>query len=265
MQPDIDSAQARRIYQLQLRDGAYETLIERFYAGELQPCAVTVDGGAHVGLHTAPMARLVGANGRVLAFEPLPELAERLRQQFAGQPQVSVFENALSHGEGHVNFQHIVNEPWLSSLVTRDFGPNHPHLQRVDLQVQAVTLDRFADLPVRFIKLDLEGADYFALQGAQTMLTRHRPIVVFECGGAGAAAQAGYGADAFFGFFAAIGYSLLDLLGRPYGPREFALPWNNFEVPHYIAAVPAARSDAAGRLRDAAWQLLQESSNTAPV
>ncbi len=265
MQPDIDSAQARRIYQLQLRDGAYETLIERFYGSELQAGAVVVDGGAHAGLHTAPMARLVGPAGRVLAFEPLPELAERLRQQFAGAPQVSVFENALSNAEGPVNFQHIVNEPWLSSLVTRDFGPDHTHLQRVDLQVQAVTLDRFADLPVRFIKLDLEGADYFALLGGQSSLKRHQPLVVFECGGAGAAAQAGYGADAFFGFFASIGYGLLDLLGRPYGPREFALPWDNFEVPHYIAAVPAARADAAGRLRDAAWQLLQGASDTAPV
>ena len=60
--------------------------------------------------------------------------------------------------------------------------------------------------------------------------------MALECGRIDAARQVGYSADDFFLLFDVIGYELFDLFGRPFGKREFYLPWNDHTVPHYIVA-----------------------------
>ncbi len=255
---DIGASDARMLHDLHDHTGLFKSLVERCYTAELRAGSAAVDGGALVGMHTGAMARLVGPAGHVLAFEPVPDLAAGLRRQFAESPQVVVHEKALSDREGLASFQHIVNEPSLSSLLKRDLGPPYSDQQTEVLEVMQTTLDCFANIPIRFIKLDLEGYDYFALLGARTLLAQHRPIVAFEFGGGDAARQAGFAADEFFGFFAELHYSLVDLFGRPFGPDQFDLPWNAREVPHIVVAAPAERQDVPLQLRTEA---LMVSSN----
>src|SRR5580658_9635447 len=61
---------------------------------------VVIDAGAHRGLYTWPLARLVGRGGRVIAAEPQPALATYLRRAFARQPQVVVLQKGLSDHQG---------------------------------------------------------------------------------------------------------------------------------------------------------------------
>jgi FkbM family methyltransferase len=255
--PAVGAAAALALADLQDRTGAFESLIQACYSAELRPGASSVDGGANHGLHTAPMARCVGPDGRVHAFEPLPFAAAALRRTFATTPQVTVHEKALTEQPGIRTFNYIVNNPELSSLLKRDLGSTYPDLQTRELQVETTTLDQLADEPVRFIKLDLEGYDYHALQGGRVLLMRQRPVVALEFGRRDAAIPAGYGPDEFFGLFAAIGFDVFDLFGRRFGRAEFDLPWNAREMPHYVVAVPAERTDVAPRLRDQACALVR--------
>lgn len=254
---ELGADEKRLLWDLHDQFGVFETLIGQCYTAELRAGATAVDGGAHTGLHTAPMAEIVGSGGFVLAFEPVPHLAADLRQRFAGVPQISVYEKALSDQEGLASFQHIVNEPSLSSLFKRDLGTAYPNPRAEELRVERVLLDRFADMSVRFIKLDLEGGEYFALLGSRKLLALQRPVVVLECGRRDAAMQAGYDADAFFSLFAGLDYHLLDLFGSAFGPAQFDLPWDSRAVPHYIVAVPAERPEIAARLRAAAWAVVE--------
>jgi Methyltransferase FkbM domain len=109
------------------------------------------------------------------------------------------------------------------------------------LTVPTVTLDGVIDhaRPWRFGKLDLEGGEFRALQGAARSLESHRPLLVFESDRAGSAAAYGYGPDEFFGFFHALGYRLADLFGRPFA-RE---GWESDAYPHYFIALHAASAD----------------------
>ena len=50
----------------------HEAAIVRYLDHCLAPGDLVVDGGAHIGYHSLHMARAVGSNGRVLAFEPDP-------------------------------------------------------------------------------------------------------------------------------------------------------------------------------------------------
>ena len=155
--PEIDTAGALLLADLQDRVDAFEMLIGQCYKAELGLGATAVDGGAHYGTHTGPMARLVGPRGRVHAFEPLPFAAAELRRMFAAHPQVSVHQKALAEREGTGSFNCIVNDPARSSLLKRDLGS--APLQSREIEVETTTLDQLAAAPVRFIKLDVEGYD----------------------------------------------------------------------------------------------------------
>ena len=96
-------------------------------------------------------------------------------------------------------------------------------------------------------------------------MARQRPVVAFEFGRRDAATPAGYGPNDFFGFFAGLNFEIFDLFGRHFGRAEFDLPWNAREMPHYVVAVPAERTDVAPRLRAEAWALIRaEASEVRP-
>ncbi|MCJ8275139.1 MAG: FkbM family methyltransferase, partial [Psychrosphaera sp.] len=50
----------------------FEDVLELFYSQIIKSGDLVVDIGAHSGRHCRPMATLVGAQGKVVAFEPSP-------------------------------------------------------------------------------------------------------------------------------------------------------------------------------------------------
>lgn len=57
----------------------FESTVRTVYETILSPGDVAVDVGAHVGKHTLPMARLVAPEGKIIAFEPIPEKFDKLK------------------------------------------------------------------------------------------------------------------------------------------------------------------------------------------
>jgi FkbM family methyltransferase len=139
----------------------------------LQRDSTCIDIGAHRG---AILREILAAapQGKHLAFEPLAEHARYLQQTF---PNVKVYCLALSHVRGHTSFTRVVMHPTRSS-----FKNTVPGEQVETIQVETDCLDNLvpAGLPVRFIKLDVEGAEHQVLQGAMQTLRRWRPLLVFE-------------------------------------------------------------------------------------
>jgi FkbM family methyltransferase len=134
-------------------------------ASLLKPDSVFVDCGANIGLWTltaAPIAK------RVVALEPTPDTAERLRSNIAvsGFSNTVVIEAAVgaAPGRGFLEESHHHN---VNRLVS-DGGR----------EVDVVTLDSIGD--VDGIKIDVEGAEVSVLQGAVSSLTCCRPWVMIE-------------------------------------------------------------------------------------
>lgn len=209
-------------------------MIEACYSGVLKAGDTAVDGGAHIGMHTFPMARLVGESGKVFAFEPIHPLAATIVNGAASMPQVSVIEAALSNKAGPTRFHHFTEEPWYSSIAERSFE-NKKNVETIT--VSRFILDELADQPVRFIKLDLESGEFHALQGATELLRRQQPVIAMECGRTDSAKAAGYSKSDYFRFFEELGYRLLDLFGRPFTESDFARPHDDKFVPHYLVGI----------------------------
>ena len=251
----ISADEAARLFELQDREGIFEFLIENCYSSILKPTDAAVDGGAHVGMHTLPMARLVGTSGRVFAFEPIHPLAETIRNQARILPQIRVVEAALSDEEGVTCFRYFIDEPWYSSIAERSLG-DHKKVELIS--VPRFVLDSLAEEPIKFIKLDLESGEFHALRGACELLRRQKPILAIECGRADSANSAGYTQAEYFALFSSVGYFLLDLFGRPFTQADFGRPHYDRLVPHYIVGVPGNLESWSVKLKLNALRALAE-------
>lgn len=220
----------------------FEAIIQRIYTENVRRGDTAIDVGANAGIHTLPLAKLVGRGGSVIAYEAIPNLAASLTNATAHLPQVKVMNFAVSNSYGRSKFTHVTAADGYSGLRQRDMPPEAAG-SVLEIEVEQTTLD-IDDLPHRaenlsFIKMDIEGGELDAMKGASRTIAWRGPMIVFENGRQNAADLYGYSAQDFFGFFAQQGYNVYDLFGR----RFWAPEWDAPGVPWYSIAVPAG-SDA---------------------
>jgi FkbM family methyltransferase len=139
-----------------------------------------IDVGANEGAVLESIVRLA-PNGRHIAYEPIPELQERLVARF---PQVDVRRAALYDS---VSFAHNLDQPAYSGLRRRSDVDTSPDGVR-EISVATERLDDVLEegYAPALIKIDVEGAELGVLRGAVETLHRHRPFVLFEHGVGGA-------------------------------------------------------------------------------
>ncbi|MFW6195256.1 MAG: FkbM family methyltransferase [Chloroflexota bacterium] len=136
----------------------------------VRPGDSVVDGGSNIGYYTVRMAELVGAAGHVHAVEADERNAARTMEQVeinGASDTVTIHQVALGDHEGETFLDG-------SDAIARLARPE----KFVGRPVSLRTLDAlFANTPLRFVKLDLEGAEGMALTGASGMLAAANPPV----------------------------------------------------------------------------------------
>lgn len=150
---------------------------------------VFVDAGANLGVYTVLAARRVGAGGRVLCFEMMPDTADLLERhvRLNRLDNVTVVRKALSRRAGDRVVAVVEAGKHGQASIARERAS--PHARRIE--VPTTTLDRelAGCARVRLMKLDLEGAELDALHGAAEALQRTEALVYERWGDAGAASD----------------------------------------------------------------------------
>lgn len=148
----------------------------------VQPGDWVIDGGAHIGLYGLVAAAQTGRAGRVIALEPAEETRTYLKRNVerSGFTWMEVRPQALAETAGRREFVSFAAEAWGSS----SFAPLEDYAgKRVDV-VETVTLDSLVSPEerkrVRFVKLDLEGAEAAALLGGQALIREAQPDFMLE-------------------------------------------------------------------------------------
>ncbi len=157
------------------------------------------DVGANKGSYVYWLARWCG-NGRVVAFEPQPSLAQRLSEVCTALRfgNVVVEPKAVSSSEGVEElFIPDGHQPGASLLT--------PSGTFTTVRVPTVTLDSYFGeaAKVAALKIDVEGAELHVLKGAERLLRRCRPLIVVECDNR---QHAPGGQDDVFSYLRALGY-----------------------------------------------------------
>lgn len=138
---------------------------------------VIVEAGAHKGRDTIEFAK-TWPNATIHAFEPVPELYEKLKQQIAHLPNVFCYNYALSNSSGNATFysSDTMHSSISSLLQPEQIKQEKPTAQWQPIQVQTISLDEWAKLysikQVDLLWLDVQGAELAVLQGADTLLNQ---------------------------------------------------------------------------------------------
>lgn len=217
-----------------LKSGEFaELVIERLISQFTNAGDAAIDCGTADGRMLRCMLSVVGPNGLVIGFEPIPHVYEALRRRYLF-PNVALVRACVADQQGaDVPFYHVKNRRWISSL-----SPDHLEGYAVErIGVPVTTLDAVVgrlgvgQRTIAFIKLDVEGAEFSALKGAESVVAAHRPFLVFENSLARAATSFRYDRSEFFAWFRRHEYLLFDVFGTPcteehWAERRGDLCWN---------------------------------------
>jgi FkbM family methyltransferase len=151
-----------------------------------------LDVGANIGLHTIAMSRLVGAAGRVFAFEPEPHNFRLLETNLRLNDTRNVTARRCAIGDVD-GMCRLARNPrnYADCRVTSELAGWASH------EVPMTTLDAaLPELPagaLRFVKLDVQGSECRVLRGMRRTLERHPDVMmvveVFPAGLRGAGAS----------------------------------------------------------------------------
>ena len=164
--------------------GEYEDFVRELLLSLAVPGTIVVDVGANIGLHTLGLSRRVGADGRVIAFEPDPDNHRILLRNIDSNSlkNVCAHKLALSSGTGTAPlYQSLENRGGLSLSQENTVNTGS---YMAPVLVETVVADEFlADLdrPISLVKVDVEGAEPMVLQGMRETLMRNPSVkIVFE-------------------------------------------------------------------------------------
>jgi FkbM family methyltransferase len=183
--PQLWQYKLRRIYY------DFRIRVNRFFTTEpeyallptlLSPGDCVIDVGANIGLYTKRFAELVGKQGRVIAFEPVPETFALLtgNMQRIGCSNVTLINGALSDettftGMSMPTFDTGLKNFYQARLVHDTDG------QTEEFQVMTLRLDAL-NIPnrVALVKIDVEGHEALVLRGMADLLHQDHPTLIVE-------------------------------------------------------------------------------------
>lgn len=155
----------------------YEPATFAFLRTHAKPGQTVLDIGAHLGLFTVVLARLVGPAGRVFSFEPTAltrQVLERTVRINGCSSVVEIRAEAVSRATGMAEF-HDTGDPGsnANSLI-------RTQRSRSSANVPTISLDDFVKsrgIQPGCLKIDVEGAELDLLRGAGDVFMRCRPAV----------------------------------------------------------------------------------------
>lgn len=144
---------------------------------------IVVDLGAHIGYYTLMMAKLVGQNGKVFAFEPEPRNLKLLYKNIEvnSYKNIEVVPKAVSDIDGECTL-FVGQESFGANKI---FKPKKTDTQEFEeIKTRTIRLDDYFEelgflKKISFIKMDIEGSEVRALQGMKNILEFNENLKIF--------------------------------------------------------------------------------------
>lgn len=196
----------------------HEQYAEELFKLVLRPGGCAYDIGANIGYFTRVLSKIVGNNGRIRAFEPMPSALRLLRINTADLSNVFIHDLAVTDNNGVAPFAVRAHGDTSSLGESKDGS--------LQINVDTVRLDdlRPIDENVSLIKIDVEGYELEVLKGATKVIASCRPILYFEFIPA-YATRRGIRLDDFENLLRPLGYELRWINPQfPYGPLVSSTP-----------------------------------------
>jgi FkbM family methyltransferase len=151
----------------------------QYYLLVVRGDADIIDVGFNVGMQAELVLPLT--TGKVIGFEASKQIYDFAANKFKENDRVHLFNTAISNSSGIANF--FDTELWGAGSLKQTAGMRASHAEEHNLIT--VELKRLDDLlshenNIGLMKIDIEGAEILALDGARCLLERNRPFIVME-------------------------------------------------------------------------------------
>jgi FkbM family methyltransferase len=183
----------------------------------IRPGWTIVEIGANLGYFTNLFQLLVGTSGQVHAFEPVPSTFQKLKSAIPKGKNLCTLHNLGTGNEtGEVIFHVPLNDHGQATMSPHDCNTwKSREIEEVTCSV--IKLDEFSPISsltkIEFVKIDVEGAELPSLQGAESILRKHKPLLFVEVCKAWMKSF-GYNAKELEGFLRSLSYNKFELVGR---------------------------------------------------
>jgi len=152
----------------------------------LKPGDVFIDAGANIGFMSMNAARIVGPDGKVLAFEPEPRVRAQFTENIALNDirNIEIVPMALGKESGTAVLR-VATDHGLSRLDDGSGRVNPGMILVEKIDVPITTLDQVFEEKLggkapRVVKMDIEGSEWWAFSGAHKLLKKGETIFIFE-------------------------------------------------------------------------------------
>lgn len=156
--------------------GTYELEGQKVFIENLKSGDIIFDIGANVGFYSLLAAELAGEESRVFSFEPLEENFNYLKKHIL----INNYRNIFL-------FKEAVADKNDFGFFKKEKSSAMGHLGDGNIKVETISLDEWiknGKLPFpNFLKIDVEGAEFSVLKGAQNLLKEKHPIIFLSIHG----------------------------------------------------------------------------------
>jgi FkbM family methyltransferase len=167
---------------------SFEYSTFKLSASHIKKNDVIIDVGANIGLLSIFYSKLVGTGGRVFSFEPGSPTFNVLLDNIKNNrsENITSFHCAVSDKESEVMMDGPKNESGQGDAYKYMLPMDQSPENRKNI-VKSYPLDSFDEImqlpAVNFIKIDVEGAELLVLKGAEKLIRKFRPLIIFEMSG----------------------------------------------------------------------------------
>ena len=160
--------------------GWYEKTVTNYIFEHLKPNSSVLDIGANIGYYTLIMAKLVGNQGNVFAFEPEPSNFKILTKNIEANSycNIQAEKYVLSEHDGETKLFLSNTDPGSHKIYSS------PNVSKKNIIVDAISLDSYLKKhsidpeTINFVKIDVEGSEFGVLQGMKTILSKTNDLKI---------------------------------------------------------------------------------------
>ncbi len=158
--------------------GTYESETQEVFEKYIEPNHTVYDIGANVGYFSLFASIITGEMGKVYSFEPIKDNLNMLTKHvdLNNINNVVVYNYAIADCDKNIKFTNSENKSANTYITNSPMFDSSPVIN-----IQARSLDSlFIEdklSPPNFIKIDIEGAEYDALKGAQEIIKKYCPVI----------------------------------------------------------------------------------------
>ena len=155
----------------------------------IKPGYTVIEAGGHIGYTTNFLSHLLSGRGHVFVFEPGHNNLPYIKTNIRNLNNVTLIEKAISDSKGTADF-YIENRSGVNNSLLREsaagkgihkmtYGKRNGKV----VQVETISLDAFCEeysITPDFIKIEIQGAEIFGINGMRRILKEYTPILMIE-------------------------------------------------------------------------------------